>query len=960
MGLDNKVINFKGMILIPLIVAFISVMGVGVISSFFGIRILIEGAKYYGIDITKMLAEQIESNSLSLEAIDEAVENRIKVIGQAIILSSQKPSSSFLKKLAKDFDVYEINWFSKDGVILYSNIDEYVGFKVPKNHPIEKFMNSNLKIYVEEDIRKDTESDRFLRYGYIKNTDGSFIQVGILSDDIFKLKGRFQYQKQIDSLRFNKNVVFAYYYDAKLRELARMEKGSTYKLTAADESYKKALNHSYSVEEIRDSLSGKRFMKVTVPIIYNNYVIGILVVGVTLDNFYSITQKYIIASSLIAFILCCFIIIFLNRKIKRPLESLSVDVIKIDLENNLDYRLNIEKDDNFKGLKSIINEMLDRISKYFYDLKESHEEIAASNEELAASLEQLTATEEELKAQYDELQSYSEKIEELQQKYDIAIKASNSGVWEIDLNNMTINISENILDILGKNLVRNGNVHDVLDKILLNEDKEKLIQKFRKHQEGEKEYINHQVKVVDKNGNIKWLLIAGRGIFDSKGIIKRLYGIFIDTTDLKKKERQIEYMAYHDQLTGLPNRAMFNNIINEELGKGSKGALMLVDLDNFKNVNDIMGHVCGDELLKKLGDIFKTFSNDKLFFFRFGGDEFLILIKDEDRINIVSKFARAILEAIKHESAFVVQGINVTACIGIAFYPKDGSNLKELLMKADTAMYRAKYEGKNKYLYFYDEMTDVLKERVEIEGLLKKAVENNEINLLYQPIVDAKSGEIASFEALIRLKNSNISPAKFIPIAEETNLIIPIGYCVIKEVARQISRWKECGFKIRPVSINVSAKQIKDDKFIDTLKGIIEEYKLDAKSIEIEITESIMLEKKDEIMKKIEYIKKLGFSVALDDFGTGYSSLNYLTFLNIDKIKLDKSLCDKFLEDENIKVMESIIMLIQSLNLKVTAEGIEDVNKLNILKKIGCDYVQGYVFSKPLPKEEINNLLNKE
>lgn len=268
-------------------------------------------------------------------------------------------------------------------------------------------------------------------------------------------------------------------------------------------------------------------------------------------------------------------------------------------------------------------------------------------------------------------------------------------------------------------------------------------------------------------------------------------------------------------------------------------------------------------------------------------------------------------------------------------------------------MYKAKNEGKNKFLFFRDDMISSLKEKLEIEGKIKKALLNNGFKILYQPIVNAITGEVVSFEALLRLKDLSYPPSKFIPIAEESDLIISIGNFVFEQVAKQLQKWKTKGYKIKPVSINVSAKQFYEESFIYNIEKLIHKYELDTSLIEIEITERIMIENTQSVIEKIEELKKLGFSIILDDFGTGYSSLNYLTYLNVDKIKIDKSLIDRFLNDEKFKTIESIIMLIKSLNIEVTAEGIERLEQLQTLKRIGCNYIQGYLFSKPLPDEDI-------
>ncbi|KRQ87593.1 Cyclic di-GMP phosphodiesterase Gmr [Caloramator mitchellensis] len=677
----------------------------------------------------------------------------------------------------------------------------------------------------------------------------------------------------------------------------------------------------------------------------------------TLRSIHEMIYKYSIISIFIAIILILIIIINIRITIVKPLDIFIDELKKIDVEKNISYRLKISEDDRFAGLKFIINSLLDRIELYISRIQEQQAEMAAFNDELSATVQQLTATEEELKMQNDELQSYVEKLEELQQKYDIAIHGSNSAIWEIDLKDNTIEVSQNFKELVNTKYSNSKNVHEFLDMLLMKEDKEILMKCYNKYKSNESNHIYSRIRIIDDNNNIRWFLVTGRGLKDNKGKLKKLHGVLVEVTKLKIQEEKIEFLAYNDHLTGLPNRIKFTERLNGELNNGKKGAILLIDLDNFKNINDTLGHVYGDTLLEKLAKAFKTMSNENIEFFRFGGDEFLVLYKNQCDVNIILAFARKILELFEDDAQFKFKDNYLTASIGIAIYPEHGNSIDEILMNADTAMYRAKYSGKNKYVLFESQMSIKLKEKIELENILRKAIDGDGFMLHYQPIVDVKDGRIVSFEALTRMKNKNISPAKFIPLAEETNLIVVIGKWVIKKVAEQLNYWKSKGIEVRPIAINISPKQIKDEGFIYYIQDTLDEYNIEPRLLEIEITESIMVENKEEILKILQKLKEIGLTIALDDFGTGYSSLNYLTYIPVDKIKLDKSLSDKFLELDNLSVMSSIIMLAHSLNLKVTAEGIETESQYQKLKNIGCDFVQGYFFSMPLPHEEAERKL---
>ncbi len=428
--------------------------------------------------------------------------------------------------------------------------------------------------------------------------------------------------------------------------------------------------------------------------------------------------------------------------------------------------------------------------------------------------------------------------------------------------------------------------------------------------------------------------------------------------ELKLQYDKIEEMAKHDYLTKLPNRMHFVERLSEELEHGSNGAIMLLDIDNFKSINDTLGHVYGDHLLRMVADRFNQICDQKMFCARLGGDEFLILLLQVEDTAQINDYAMKIQKIF--EEAFVYDEIEnyINFSMGITQFPQDSMNLDQLIMNADTAMYKVKHSGKNSYIYYQEAMKDEIKSKKDTEAILRQALKERGFYLSYQPQVDAKTGEIIGFEALLRLKNYNLSPGLFIPVAEETGHIIQIGRWVAEEAIMQLERWRRKGFPEKIISINYSSKQLRDRNYITYLKHLLREYDINPSCLEIEITESFFLENNSQTMEFLMDLKEAGLKIALDDFGTGYSSLNYLTFIPVDKIKLDKSINDKFLQSDHIEVMNSIISLAHSLKLKLTAEGIEDIDKYLQLRNGGCDYIQGYLFSKPLKAEEIEAIYN--
>jgi diguanylate cyclase (GGDEF)-like protein len=420
----------------------------------------------------------------------------------------------------------------------------------------------------------------------------------------------------------------------------------------------------------------------------------------------------------------------------------------------------------------------------------------------------------------------------------------------------------------------------------------------------------------------------------------------------------INFSIEYDYLTNLPNRIGLISKLKRILSKNQDGAVILLDLDNYKFINNTFGHSHGDLILKEIADRIINITDDALTLFRFGGDEFLILIEYHDLESRVLCVIDKIYN-IFHQP-FKVNGIEkqIQFSMGIAAFPHDSIDFNQLIIFAETAMYKVKESGKNNHVFFSQSMHDELNGKLEIEYILKDALKNNGFKLVYQPQVDSETGTIVGYEALLRLKNHFMSPIQFIPIAEEFGMIKTIGRWVTKEAISQLRLWKNAGLEDRFISINFSSKQICDEGYIDFLNETLHDFDVEPNLLEIEITESILIEEKYQSISFINRLKDSGVCIALDDFGTGYSSINYLTYLPLTKIKLDKSLIDKSFLNPESKLLENIITLIKNLNLKITAEGIENRLQLDYLKTCKCDLVQGYFFSRPKEVLEITENWN--
>ena len=441
----------------------------------------------------------------------------------------------------------------------------------------------------------------------------------------------------------------------------------------------------------------------------------------------------------------------------------------------------------------------------------------------------------------------------------------------------------------------------------------------------------------------------------------------VSEQELKKNYAHIEQLAYHDGLTGLYNRVAFMKyaykIFHDASVGASKHAIFFIDLDNFKNINDTLGHDYGDLLLKDVSDrMLSCIASDDILA-RNGGDEFLILKNRFDTVDDLENFASQLVNVVHHPFILNDETAVVSMSVGIAVFPNNGLTVSEVIKNVDIAMYNAKTSGKNSYRFFDSYMEDDVNRKNDLADILSHVIDKNEIYLQYQPQVNVESGQVTGYEALMRIESELvgfISPAEFIPIAEETGIINILGEWALIEACNFNQVLIKSGFGPLRVSVNVSTTQLKDDHLIDIIKSIPEKTGMDLKHLEIEITESVLMNSFEHNLKLINQMKELGCSIALDDFGTGYSSFNYLTQIPIDTLKIDKSFIDGICSNEKDRcIADSIIDLAHKMDISVVAEGVEDNEQLQILQNQFCDTLQGYLFSKPLNSTDFIELLSK-
>lgn len=438
--------------------------------------------------------------------------------------------------------------------------------------------------------------------------------------------------------------------------------------------------------------------------------------------------------------------------------------------------------------------------------------------------------------------------------------------------------------------------------------------------------------------------------------------------ELKKNYAHIEQLAYHDGLTGLYNRIAFKKFSNEIFESidvhASRHAFFFIDLDNFKNVNDTLGHDYGDMLLKQVSDKMSSCISEGDILARNGGDEFMIMKNNFKTKADLEVFAKNLVDIVHHPFQLEDETAVVSMSVGIAIFPSDGLTINELIKNSDIAMYNAKNAGKNSYQFFNSYMEDDVNRRNDLSDILSHVIEKNEIYLQYQPQVNVATGKVSGFEALMRIESEEIgfiSPVEFIPIAEESGIINELGEWALFEACNFNQVLINSGFGPLRVSVNVSTTQLRDDHLIDTIRQIPEQTGMDLKYLEIEITESVLMNSFEHNLSLINQMKDLGCSIALDDFGTGYSSFNYLTQIPIDTLKIDKSFIDGITSNHKDRcIADSIINLAHKMNISVVAEGVEDMEQLTILQNQFCDTLQGYLFSKPLNSTDMIELLSKK
>lgn len=447
--------------------------------------------------------------------------------------------------------------------------------------------------------------------------------------------------------------------------------------------------------------------------------------------------------------------------------------------------------------------------------------------------------------------------------------------------------------------------------------------------------------------------------------VTNIYKELIDKYDtLKESDEKNEKLAYTNSLTELPNRNALMKKLDQivlTLRKEETVALMYIDLDNFKQINDALGHAYGDELLIDVSHRIKQVIDENDVLTHFGGDEFIIITQNITDISEYEDKIKKVQKLFSYPFTVSQKEIFITISIGITMAPKDGKTSAVLIKNVDLAMYLAKKRGKNTYCYFDKAINERFMEKMELQAELNKSVSNEEFEVFYQPVVDTLDQSIKGFEALVRWNHPErgiIGPSDFVKLAEETGLIVPIGEFVLREACMQWKLWNDMGYEALTLSVNISARQLSDAKFVTMVENIIEESGIDPTYLQLEVTENIALDNIEFVIDVMERLIELGVTFAYDDFGIGTASINYLRDLPVKVLKIDQSYIEVMLySEENKKIVNAVVKFAHTLGVTVVGEGVETIEQLNYLKEVGCDKVQGYYFSEPITKNNANKLL---
>jgi diguanylate cyclase (GGDEF)-like protein/PAS domain S-box-containing protein len=561
-----------------------------------------------------------------------------------------------------------------------------------------------------------------------------------------------------------------------------------------------------------------------------------------------------------------------------------------------------------------------------------------------------------------------EALRESEERKSLAVRGARLGTWDWHIPSGKVVVNERATRMLGYAPNELAPHIEAWRKLMHPEDQPRVMDLLAAHLEGRSEFFEAELRLCARSGAWVWVLNSGR-VFerDAAGAPLRAAGTHLDISDRKAAEAHVEYLAHHDGLTGLPNRALLSDFMTQALAMADRDgrclAVLFIDLDHFKTINDSLGHQIGDKLLKQVAARLRRCERRSDVLARLGGDEFVMVLNGIKDARNAANVAAKIIAALARPYRAGNQVLNTSCSIGISIYPDDGQSVHALMKNADMAMYHAKERGRNHYQFFSQEMGARADERLRLGNALRQAMERDEFVVYYQPYVELASGHVTGVEALLRWRHPELgllSPDRFIPLAEETGMIVTIGQWVLRTACEQMQTWRAAGIECPRVAVNLSARQFRQIGLAQQIAATLKKTGLEATALELEITESMAMQDPERTKELLHELRAMGIGLSIDDFGTGYSSLSYLKVFPIRCLKIDRSFVDGIPRDPNdAAITRATIALAKILGLHVIAEGVETQAQQSFLRDAGCEHGQGFLFAAPGPPSEIEPLLRQ-
>ena len=560
-------------------------------------------------------------------------------------------------------------------------------------------------------------------------------------------------------------------------------------------------------------------------------------------------------------------------------------------------------------------------------------------------------------------------VQKSEERYALAARGANDGLWDWDINKNTIYLSPRWKSMIG---YEEFELSDSMDEWLtrIHPDDVKGVQsELNRNVKGAKPFFECEFRLKHRNGDYRYFRSRGMVVFDSHNQALRMAGSQTDITEYNLAREQLLRDAFYDAMTSLPNRVLLLDRMSQALKQCKRReneycAVLFIDLNRFKLINDSLGHIIGDKLLVEVSKRLQRCIREGDTIARLGGDEFVVLMSSLEDVDDAKIAAQRIHDTLKHPFNLAGREVFSSASIGIAMGNRHYEQPEDLLRDADVAMHQAKEKGKDSYAVFQSAMHKEAITLLDLENDLRRAIERNELQLFYQPIIDLKSNKISAFEALLRWQHPTkglVAPSDFIPLAEETGLIIPIGSWLLRDACQRLYQWQQEFPSSTPLSIcvNISSRQFAHHEFVSTVESILEDIPVAYGSLKLEITEGVIMRQPEMVATRLTKLKDLGVKLSVDDFGTGYSSLSYLQSFPVDTLKVDRSFVMRMGHPDSREIVKTIVMLAHNLGLDVVAEGVETEAQAQLLKAMDCEFVQGYYYSRPIEHNKASQMLQE-